>query len=80
MIDDGGRRRLLYGCPRTDSRGQAVIHATREGYVATVKALLDDGYTMCVDLTAVDYLGIPGAHCPTGSTRSGSRSPSTSST
>jgi NADH-quinone oxidoreductase subunit C len=45
----------LYGCPRTDSRGQIVIHPTRETYVDTVKALLDDGYTMCVDVTAADY-------------------------
>ena len=46
---------MLYGSPRTESCGQAVIHATRDSYVATVKAMLDDGYTMCVDLTAVDY-------------------------
>jgi len=46
---------MLYDCPRTDSRGQSVVHPTRETYIATVKALLDDGYTMCVDLTAVDY-------------------------
>lgn len=46
----------LYDCPRTDSWGQTVIHPTRDTYVATVKAMLDDGYTMCVDLTAVDFL------------------------
>ena len=34
---------------------------TREQYVDVVKALLDDGYEMCVDLTAVDYLDSPGA-------------------
>ena len=36
--------------------GQTVVHATRDRYVDAVKAIADDGYTMCVDLTAVDYL------------------------
>jgi NADH-quinone oxidoreductase subunit C len=56
----------LYGCPRTDSRGQAVIHPSRDAYVATVKAMLDDGYTMCVDLTAVDYSVSPSRDLPEG--------------
>ena len=56
----------LYGCPRDESRGQLVIHATREGYVDAVKALTDDGYTMCVDLTTVDYLAFPGRTLPPG--------------
>ena len=56
----------LYDCPRTESRGQAVIHPTRETYVATVKAMADDGYTMCVDLTAVDYSASPERELPDG--------------
>jgi len=56
----------LYGCPRTDSRGQAVVHPARDTYVATVKAMLDDGYTMCVDLTAVDYSASPARDLPDG--------------
>ena len=32
------------------------MHPTREQYIELVKALVDDGYVMCVDLTAVDYL------------------------
>jgi NADH-quinone oxidoreductase subunit C len=56
----------LYGCPRDESRGQLVIHATREQYVDAVKALTDDGYTMCVDLTVVDYLAFPGRTLPPG--------------
>jgi len=56
----------LYGCPRTDSRGQTVIHPTRDAYVATVKAMVDDGYTMCVDLTAVDYSAGPARDLPDG--------------
>ena len=58
----------LYGCPRTDSRGQVVIHPTRDQYVDTVKALTDDGYVMCVDLTVVDYLAHAGRSLPAGTT------------
>jgi NADH-quinone oxidoreductase subunit C len=47
---------VLHGVPLTDSRGQRVLHPSREQYVKVVKALLDDTYTMCSDLTAVDYL------------------------
>jgi NADH-quinone oxidoreductase subunit C len=55
-----------FGSPRTESRGQAVLHATRDGYVALIKALADDGYTMCVDLTVVDFLTHPGRPLPEG--------------
>ena len=54
----------LYGCPRADSRGQLVIFPTRDGYIDAVKALTDDGYTMCVDLTVVDYLAFGGRALP----------------
>lgn len=57
---------MLYDCPRSDSWGQAVIHPTREAYVDTVKSTLDDGYTMCVDLTAADYLDNSGRVLPDG--------------
>jgi len=56
----------LYGSPRTDSRGQAVVHPSRDTYLATVRAMLDDGYTMCVDLTAVDYSASPERALPEG--------------
>jgi NADH-quinone oxidoreductase subunit C len=46
----------IHGCPTSDSRGQVVVHPTREQYVDVVKALADEGYAMCADLTAVDYL------------------------
>ena len=62
MTDDD----TLYDCPRTESWGQVVIHPSRETYVDTVKAALDDGYTMCVDLTAVDYSAHPGRALPDG--------------
>lgn len=46
---------VLDDCPRSESRGQSVVHPSRDSYVDVVKVLLDDGYTMCVDLTAADY-------------------------
>jgi len=33
-----------------------VVHTTVGEYLALVKSLDDDGFTMCVDLTGVDYL------------------------
>ena len=48
-----------HGCPVVDSLGQRVLLATRENYVSVVKALVDEGYTMCIDLTGVDYLNLP---------------------
>ncbi len=56
----------LYGVPLSDSRGQRVLHPTRAQYVATVKALLDDTFVMCIDLTAVDFLTHPGRELPEG--------------
>ncbi len=47
---------LIHGEPASLSRGQLVVHPDRAGYLALVRALLDEGYQMCVDLTAVDYL------------------------
>jgi NADH-quinone oxidoreductase subunit C len=36
--------------------GDDVVHTSPGEYLALVKSLVDDGYTMCVDLTGVDYL------------------------
>jgi NADH-quinone oxidoreductase subunit C len=44
-----------YGCGVTHSRGQRVIHADRDQWSDVARALLADGWNMCVDLTAVDY-------------------------
>jgi NADH-quinone oxidoreductase subunit C len=49
----------MHGCPLTESCGQTVLHPSREQYMGVVRALLDEGYEMCVDLTAVDYLLMP---------------------
>ena len=58
----------MHGCPLTDSRGQVVLHPTREQYLGVVRALLDEGYEMCVDLTATDYLLMPDRATPPGVT------------
>ncbi len=56
----------MHGCPLSDSRGQVVLHPSREQYVGVVRALLDEGYEMCVDLTATDYLLMPERAMPDG--------------
>jgi NADH-quinone oxidoreductase subunit C len=46
-----------YGVPLTDSRGQAVLHPSRDQLVDLVRMLRDDeGFRVCVDVTAVDYV------------------------
>jgi NADH-quinone oxidoreductase subunit C len=47
---------VLHGHPLTESFGQSVLYPTREGYLDAVRTLSDDGYAMCIDVTAVDYL------------------------
>jgi len=49
----------LHGCPVIVSLGQRVLLVVREQYVSVMKALLDDTFDLCVDLTAVDYLLMP---------------------
>jgi NADH-quinone oxidoreductase subunit C len=48
---------LRHGAPVTSSRGQTVVHTTRETYVNVAKALKDEGFVTCADLCAIDYLG-----------------------
>jgi NADH-quinone oxidoreductase subunit C len=57
---------MLHDCPVGDSRGQAVVFVPRDRYMSTMKKLVDDGFTMCMDLTAVDYLTHPGRPLPDG--------------
>jgi len=56
----------VHGCITAESRGQTTIFPTPEQYVGLVRALVGDGYTMCVDVTAVDYLTHPGRTLPEG--------------
>jgi len=57
---------MLHGVLLSDSHGQRVLHPTREQYVKTVRTLLDDTYSMCADLTAVDYLTFTNRTLPDG--------------
>jgi NADH-quinone oxidoreductase subunit C len=59
---------LIHGAHACLSRGQLVVHPTRDRYLEVVTALRDSGYQMCVDLTAVDYLTHPGRSLPPGVT------------
>ena len=59
-VDDHAPDEELHaGAPATSSRGQEVLHPSRETYLETVTALKDEGFVMCVDVTAVDYLERP---------------------
>jgi NADH-quinone oxidoreductase subunit C len=58
----------IHGCPVTNTHDQEVIHASVEQYLDVVKALDDEGYTMCVDLCGVDYLDFMGRSLPDGIT------------
>ena len=64
--DDESSNESLHGCPVTYSRGQKVVHPPRDQYVAVLKKLIDEGFTMCADLTAADYLTHPGRSLPAG--------------
>ncbi len=56
----------LHGCVLAESCGQPVVHPTAAQYLDLIKALDDDGYTMCTDLTGVDYLEHMGRPLPDG--------------
>ena len=46
----------LHGATVTESAGQPVLHPSREQLREVVAALTADGYGMCLDVTAVDYV------------------------
>ncbi len=49
-----------YGVPATRSRDDEVLHPGRDQLAELVRTLRDDeGYAMCLDVTAVDYLAHP---------------------
>lgn len=55
----------VHGAPVTYSRGQRTVHPSRDTYLDVVKQLRDeDGFEMCVDVTAVDYLTNPKRDLP----------------
>ena len=50
---------MVHGCRLVVSFGQQVLFVPRDRYPVVMRALLADGYEMCADLTAVDYLLMP---------------------
>lgn len=46
----------VHGVPVTWSGDQQVLHPSRDGVVALVKALGADGFHLCLDVCGVDYL------------------------
>ena len=60
---------LDHGVPVTRNRGgQRVLHPSREELVGLVRALREEGWLMCLDVTAVDYLTHDRADLPAGIT------------
>lgn len=55
---------MLHGAPVTFSRGQRVVHPTREQLVDIVRTLRDEGWLQCIDVTGVDYLANPHRQLP----------------
>ena len=47
---------LMHGAPVTRSRGQLVVHPSRDTYFDVISALKNDAFAMCADLCAVDFL------------------------
>jgi len=59
---------LLHGCPLVESRGQQVLFVPCDRYLEVMRLLTDEGFAMCVDLTAVDYSKFMDRDLPTGVT------------
>ncbi|HZA75986.1 MAG TPA: NADH-quinone oxidoreductase subunit C [Acidimicrobiales bacterium] len=57
-----------FGVPVTSSRSQQVLHPSRDELVDLVRTLRDDeGFRVCIDVTAVDYLAYDAPrHLPPG--------------
>ncbi|HLY83882.1 MAG TPA: NADH-quinone oxidoreductase subunit C [Acidimicrobiales bacterium] len=58
----------VHGHPLVSSHDQPVVCCDRDGYLALMGALKDDGFEMCVDVCAVDYLSNAGRTLPAGVT------------
>ena len=56
----------MQGVVVQDALGQEVLFVKKSSYAAVMGALYDAGFTMCVDLTAVDYLSHPPRTLPGG--------------
>ena len=54
----------MYEVPISNSRGQPILHPDRDQYLDTIKKLSEDGFKVCIDVTAVDYLENPERDLP----------------
>src|SRR3954469_25822852 len=59
----------VFGCPVCDEGGVPLIFVPRDRYTEVFTQVRHDGYEMCADLTAVDYLAHPGRLVPDGGER-----------
>ena len=50
-------REEIHGAPVQFAHGQQVLHPSRDTYAQVIAALKDEGFELCVDVTAVDYAG-----------------------
>lgn len=55
-----------HGVPVTWSRGQEILHPSREQLLDTVATLGEEGFGICIDVTAVDYSVSPQRDLPAG--------------
>ncbi len=46
----------VHGHPVTEALGERTVHVGREDLVGLVRTLRDEGWLMCLDVTAVDHL------------------------
>ena len=46
----------IHGHPVTEARGETTVHVGRDDLVGLVRTLRDEGWLMCLDVTAVDHL------------------------
>ena len=56
----------VHGVPVSRSRGQLVLHPSRNEYLRVAETLYSEGYTMCVDLCGVDCVLLPDRAVPEG--------------
>ena len=56
----------VHGAPAAWSHGVQVVFPGRDDYPAVVRALHDEGFELCADVTAVDYSAHPGRELPEG--------------
>jgi NADH-quinone oxidoreductase subunit C len=57
---------LIHGAPSALSHGQLVVFPERDRYLDVVGELKEEGYDLCIDITAVDYLLAIERPCPPG--------------